>query len=107
VTLGPRTIEGALQAAFGFVLFQKRVLPIWIPWIVNHVQPFWRIGALPSAVQFIVFGLAALTYVRHPEGLVEAGKQRPMRALNRLFGKGKKPEAPPPADTPSTEVAAV
>lgn len=89
VTIGPRTVEGALQAAFGFVLFQKRVLPVWIPWIVNHVQPFWKITAVPSAVQFIVFGLGALTYAKHPEGILEANKRKPVDAINRFVDRRK------------------
>ena len=52
VTLGPRTVEGALQAAFGFILFSKRVLPVWLPWLVNLI-PGVHIGALPTAVQYI------------------------------------------------------
>jgi branched-chain amino acid transport system permease protein len=87
VTIGPRTIEGALQAAFAFVLFQKRVLPIWIPWIINHIQPFGKVNSVPTAVQFIVFGLGALTYARHPEGILEANKRKPIEALNRFFEK--------------------
>jgi branched-subunit amino acid ABC-type transport system permease component len=103
VTIGPRTVEGALQAAFGFVLFQKRVLPVWVPWIVNHVQPFWKINALPSAVQFIVFGLGALTYARHPEGILEAGKRRPVEAINRFVDR-RKGRSTPATDRPA-EVA--
>jgi branched-subunit amino acid ABC-type transport system permease component len=76
VTLGPRTVEGAIQAAIGFVLFPARVLPDWIPWIVNHVQPFWHVNALPTAVQFIFFGLGAVTYAKHPEGILEANKTK-------------------------------
>ncbi len=107
VTLGPRTIEGALQAAFGFVLFQKRVLPVWLPWIFNHVQPFWKITAVPSAVQFIFFGLAALTYARNPEGILEASKRRSSAAMQRLAGKRGKPDPTSPTDAPTTEAAAV
>ena len=32
VTLGSRTVEGAINAAVGFVFFQAVVLPTWIPW---------------------------------------------------------------------------
>ena len=90
VTLGPRTIEGALQAAFGFVLFQTRVLPVWLPWIINHVQPFWKITAVPTAVQYIFFGLAAITYARNPDGILEASKRRSMGAIQRRIDRGDK-----------------
>ena len=36
VSLGSRTVEGAIQAAVGFIFFQRVVLEPWIPWIVNH-----------------------------------------------------------------------
>jgi branched-subunit amino acid ABC-type transport system permease component len=103
VTLGPRTVEGALQAAFGFVLFSKRVLPEWLPWVVNHAQPFWHIGAVSIAVQYIFFGLAAITYARNPEGIVEASKRRVMRVIQRRLDE----PGQSPADASPAEVAAV
>ena len=74
VTLGPRTVEGAIQAAIGFVLFPARVLPDWLPWLINHIQPFGHVNSLPIATQFIFFGFGAFTYAKHPEGILEANK---------------------------------
>lgn len=103
VTLGPRTVEGALQASFGFILFSKRVLPDWIPWLVNLI-PGVHIGALPTAVQYIFFGLGAVTYAKHPEGILEANKRKPMEAVERFFARrGGTPTAP---DESAPEVAA-
>lgn len=109
VTLGPRTVEGALQAAFGFVLFQKRVLPTWLPWIINHIQPWWKPTSLPSAIQFIFFGLGAITYARNPEGILEANKRKSMARIEARIARRKGgPDATPPAGTPSKpEVAPV
>lgn len=109
VTLGPRTVEGALQAAFGFVLFSKRVLPVWIPWLLNHIQPFHTFGAVPAGVQLIFFGLGAITYARHPEGILEANKRRSMKRVEaRAEKRAGKPDATPPDATPSKpEVAPV
>ena len=48
------------------------VLTDWLPWLVNHIQPF-----VPSAVRCrpgsraIFFGLGAVTYAKHPEGMLE------------------------------------
>jgi hypothetical protein len=97
VTLGPRTVEGAIQAAIGFVLFPARVLPDWLPWLINHVQPFLHVDSLPNAVQFIFFGFGALTYAKHQEGILEANK---VKSLAWVQGKidrfksrgGTKPE---------------
>jgi len=104
VTLVPRTVEGALQAAFGFILFQKRVLPVWIPWILNHLQPFHHFAEVPSAVQYIFFGLGAVTYARHPEGILEFNKRKSMDAVQRRLDARKRGE--PPATPTPTEVSA-
>ena len=68
VTLGSRTVEGAINAAVGFVFFQAVILPTWIPFAVNHLQPWYHMTALPAGLQPILFGLGALTYAKHPEG---------------------------------------
>ena len=83
VTLGARTVEGAINAAIGFVFFEAVVLPTWIPWLVNHVQPVYHMGALPVALEPILFGLGALTYAKHPEGILEFQKRR---SLARVQG---------------------
>ena len=62
VVLGARTVEGAIQAGIGFRLFAFLVLEQWL-----HLSPSWR---------FVMFGLAAITFARHPEGLLEHGKRR-------------------------------
>ena len=36
VSLGSRTVEGAIQAGVGFIFFQRVVLEDWIPWLFNH-----------------------------------------------------------------------
>jgi branched-chain amino acid transport system permease protein len=96
VTLGPRTVEGAVQAAIGFVLLPARVLTDWLPWLINHVQPFLHVNSLPNAVQFIFFGLGAVTYARHPEGVLEASKLKSLAAvqrwIDRFKSRGSKPE---------------
>lgn len=55
VTLGARTVDGAVNAALGFIVFQ------------------WLLEALgfPPTIAVIGFGLGAITYARHPEGIVE------------------------------------
>ena len=96
VTLGPRTVEGAIQAAIGFVLFPARVLTDWLPWLINHAQPFLHVNSLPNAVQFIFFGLGAVTYARHTEGVLEATKLKLLAAvqrwIDRFKSRGPKPE---------------
>jgi ABC-type branched-subunit amino acid transport system permease subunit len=104
VTLGPRTVEGAIQAALGFVLFPARVLPDWLPWIINHFQPFYHVDSLPNAVQFIFFGFGALTYARHPEGILEANKTKSLAWVQRRIDRFKSGGRTTPEDT-TPEVA--
>ena len=100
VTLGPRTVEGAIQAAIGFVLFPARVLPDWLPWIINHLQPFFHVNSLPLATQFIFFGLGAVTYARHPEGILEANKGKSLAWVQARIDRFKSH-----GSTPTPEVA--
>jgi branched-chain amino acid transport system permease protein len=99
VTLGPRTVEGAIQAAIGFVLFPARVLTDWLPWLVNHVQPFLHVGPFSNAFAAIFFGLGAVTYARHPEGILEASKGRSLARvqtwIDRFKSRGTKPGVAP------------
>jgi ABC-type branched-subunit amino acid transport system permease subunit len=106
VTLGARSIEAAIFAAFSLVLFAKRVLPVWVPYAINHVQPFLHVNSLPSAVQYILFGLGAVTYARNPEGILESSKRRTSEALRRLSTGGRGGRAAPVAPVPSETTAA-
>jgi branched-chain amino acid transport system permease protein len=103
VTLGSRTVEGAINAAVGFVFFQAVVLPTWIPFAVDHVQPWYHMTALPAGLQPILFGLGALTYAKHPEGILEFQKRRSYARIQGLidkFGrKGKLDSASPHDDS--------
>jgi branched-subunit amino acid ABC-type transport system permease component len=56
VTLGVRTVDGAVNAALGFVIFE---------WLLTDALQ------LPGSFPLILFGLGAITYARHPEGIVE------------------------------------
>jgi branched-chain amino acid transport system permease protein len=68
VTLSTRTVEGAVNAAFGFALIPPLIL-----------EPL----GLNSAWQFVLFGLGAITYARHPEGVLEFQKRRSMAAIEK------------------------
>ena len=95
VTLGSRTVEGAIQAAIGFTFFEAVVLPTWFPWLVNHAQPLYHMGALPPGLQTILFGLGALTYAKHPEGILEFQKRKSYAFFERILAsRSKAPDAP-------------
>ena len=92
VTLGSRTVEGAIQAGLAIA---------FVPEILK------ALGISP-AYQFILFGLGALTFARHPEGIVEFNKRRSLEAVQRFLTRGKPPHdgegeavvAAPPAPAP-------
>jgi len=71
VTLGARTVEGAIMAGLAFALF---------PEVLEAL-------GLPAGVQFVLFGLTAITYAKHPEGIVEYGKRRQLEAIQRWLDR--------------------
>jgi branched-subunit amino acid ABC-type transport system permease component len=68
VSLGSRTVDGALNAALGFVLFQ------WL--LADYFH-------LPASIALIGFGFGAITYARHPEGIVEFQTRRSILATQK------------------------
>ena len=56
VSLGSRTVDGAVNAAISFVLFQ---------WLLSDYF------GMEASIALIGFGFGAITYARHPEGIVE------------------------------------
>jgi branched-chain amino acid transport system permease protein len=86
VSLGCRTVEGAIQAAIGFFFFQAVILNGVVPWTVNHVQPWYHMGNPPATLFIILLSLGAFTYARHPEGILEFNKRRSLAAVQRRFG---------------------
>jgi branched-subunit amino acid ABC-type transport system permease component len=73
VTTGASSVEGALQAGFGFVVLQQ---------LLTYVPS--RFGGNSLVIVFFAFG--ALTYAAHPEGILEFQKRRwTMRFQNLIF----------------------
>ncbi|MEX2255355.1 MAG: ABC transporter permease [Acidimicrobiia bacterium] len=95
VTLGSRTVDGAANAAIGFVVFA------------------WLLGDLGFRPEFAVvfFGLGAITYARHPEGVVEFQTRKSIvaqirqRALNARAAAMKKAGNLPSEYRPVWQVA--
>ena len=95
ITLSSRTVQGAIQAGFAFRVFPQLVLIQWL-----HLSPTW---------QFVGFGLAAVSYSRHPEGLLEHGQRRLLARFERSVeprGRGA-PGAGAGADDVASASAAV
>ena len=87
VSLGSRSVEGAIQAAAGFFVFQAVILNQVVPWLVNHVQPWYSMGQPPQTLAIILLSLGAFTYAKHPEGILEFNKRKSLEAIQRLIDR--------------------
>jgi branched-subunit amino acid ABC-type transport system permease component len=105
VSLGSRTVEGAVQAAIGFAAFQIVVLNQALPWITNHVQPWYHMGQPPQTLAIILLSLGAFTYAKHPEGILEFQKRRSLNAVQRGIDrfKGRDKDAGDASTEPSEQ----
>ncbi len=81
VTLMPRTVEGAINAGIGFAL---------VPEILKLI-------GVDAGYQFVLFGLGAITYARHPEGVLEFQKRKSLAAVERRL-PARWRSAPPGTD---------
>jgi branched-subunit amino acid ABC-type transport system permease component len=93
VTIGSRTVEGAIQAGLAFA---------FVPEILKSL------GVSPS-IQFILFGLGAITYAKHPEGIVEFQKRRSLERVQKFLqrhSKGDEPDDSAPVPAVTTPVPA-
>jgi branched-chain amino acid transport system permease protein len=75
VTTGTATVEGALQAGFGFVILQQ---------LLTYVPQ--RLGGNSLVIVFFAFG--ALSYTSHPEGILEYQKRTWTQRFERLVFHG-------------------
>ncbi len=78
------------------------MLTDWLPWLINHIQPFFHCGPLSTGIAAIFFGFGAVTYARHPEGILEANKRQALdwvqRRIDRFKGSGGAASVPPPTE---------
>ncbi len=81
VTTGVRTVEGAIQAGLGYVVIAELLTYLHSPRWANLLE--------------ILFGLGAITYALHPEGIVELQKRRWIERVVRLRSTtGADPDGP-------------
>jgi branched-chain amino acid transport system permease protein len=90
ITAGSRNIQGAIFSGLAFALFAP-----FLERIVHLPSSF------ASTLATVMFGLGAITYSRHPEGIIEANSQRFMAWLSRRFFYHE-PEPPPSASGGTT-----
>lgn len=83
VSLSARTVEGAAQAGAAFSLFPPLILEgTFLEWILRSEERIPGIFPVSPNWRFVLFGLAAIQFARHPEGMLEFGKRRSTSRLN-------------------------
>ncbi|MEZ5245675.1 MAG: ABC transporter permease [Acidimicrobiales bacterium] len=86
VSLSARTVEGAAQAGAAFSLFGPLVLEGWLlERIVRSEERLPGIFPISGKWRFVLFGLTAIQFARHPEGMVEFGKRRATKKRNERY----------------------
>ena len=74
-----------------------------VPWIVNHVQPWYHMGQPPQTLAIILLSLGAFTYAKHPEGILEFQKRKSLDAIQRMIDSAQGPRvASTPGSSPPT-----
>jgi branched-chain amino acid transport system permease protein len=108
VTLGSRTITGAVQAAASFSLFDTLILKgELLGWILRSPERIPDFFPISGKWVFILFGLGAIQFARHPEGIVEYNlHKRAVKAEAKRRARSAGAVAPPvaaPAEAPRAE----
>jgi branched-chain amino acid transport system permease protein len=74
VTIGARTVEGAISAGLALVL---------VPELLKEL-------GISSELQYVLFGLGALTYAQHPDGILEYQKRMAIESIQRLLDRRRR-----------------
>ncbi len=100
VSLSVRTVEGAAQAGAAFSLFDAVILRGSIfGWILRSSDRIPGIFPISPKWRFVLFGLTAVQFARHPEGLLEFNKRSSTAKIDaRLQARRQRAE---PVDSPS------
>lgn len=81
ITTGSQTVEGAVQAGMGFAVINYLLTPHSV--LLNLFPA--AIGNRLGGIQFVLFAFGALTYVVHPEGVVEYQRTKWMKRVSRVL----------------------
>jgi ABC-type branched-subunit amino acid transport system permease subunit len=100
VTLGPRALQAAITAGIMFKLFPELISRVDISALPDTLNPAQN----PQALAFALFGLGALTYAKHPEGIIEFQTAKSLAFVNRriLRRTDHEPDEATPATVEAT-----
>jgi len=77
VTLGMRSVDGAIIAAMSYALFDAVILKgAFLGWLFRDPDRIPAIFPISGEWRFVLFGLGAIQFARHPEGVIEYSKRR-------------------------------
>jgi hypothetical protein len=100
-------VEGAAQAGAAFALFDAVLLKgAAFGWILRSPDRIPGFLPLSPKWRFILFGLAAIQFARHPEGLVEHGKRRAHERVERILARRRRAGDRPAPTAPTAPEAA-
>ncbi len=89
VTLGAQSLQAAITAGISFKLFPEILSRIDLSFLPDTINPAHN----PQALAFALFGLGALTYAKHPEGIIEFQTTKSLEFVNRRLLRRTKDDA--------------
>ena len=106
ITAGSRSVQAAIISGISFFAFPALLdrlfqwpgnfvdtnpgAPPWLLDLMGFFKPEWAQG-----VAFVLFGLGALTYAKHPEGIIAAQTSASIRRTVRFVERHRTTAAPP------------
>ncbi len=105
VSLSVRTVEGAAQAGAAFSLFDAVILRGSVfAWILRSPDRVPGIFPISAKWRFVLFGLTAVQFARHPEGMLEYSKRRSTARVDAWLAARAERRQPSTAE-PSVEAS--
>jgi branched-chain amino acid transport system permease protein len=106
VTLGVRSVDGAIIAAMSYALFDAVVLKgAFLGWLLRDADRIPSFFPINGSWRFVLFGLGAIQFARHPEGILESGKRRRAERNRRALPLDEPDASAQPSPTAAEVVA--
>jgi branched-subunit amino acid ABC-type transport system permease component len=106
VTIGTRSVSGAVGAAMVFSIFDTLILKgTFLGWILRSPERIPDLFPVSPKWRFILFGLGTIAFARHPEGPIEAQRRKRAAArAERAAAEAPVPAAEEPSEPRPAEV---
>jgi branched-chain amino acid transport system permease protein len=88
VSLSSRTVTGAAQAGGVFMLFDAVILKgAFLGWILGGQSQIPGLFPIDPKWRFVLFGLTAVQYAKHPEGMLEYSTRKNTARIDAWLAK--------------------